>query len=295
MENPMNISTISTQLSCLAPAKLNLFLHVTGQREDGYHLLQTAFQLIDRCDQLHFKVRSDGVIHRTNFIEHIPESDDLVVRAAQLLKKHTGSHLGADITLEKKIPTGAGLGGGSSDAASTLMALNYLWQCKLTEQELMQLGVQLGADVPFFLFGENAFAEGIGDELHALPSSNHWYVVIEPGVHVPTAAIFSSKELTRNTKRIKITDFSNATKLLWKNDLKNDLQAVTCALFPAIKAAIIWLNQFGDAKMTGSGASVFCAFSSEEAAKKVCAQVPNAWVSWVAKALNQHPMHDVVG
>ena len=287
----MSTSTSLTQLSCLAPAKLNLFLHVTGQREDGYHLLQTAFQLIDRCDQLYFNVRSDGVIHRTNCIENIPESVDLVVRAAQLLQKHTGNHLGADITLEKKIPTGAGLGGGSSDAASTLMALNYLWQCNLTVQELMQLGVQLGADVPFFLFGENAFAEGIGDELHALPSSNHWYVVIEPGVHVPTATIFSAKELTRDTKRIRITDFSNAVK----SPLKNDLQTVACALFPVIEDAIIWLNQFGDAKMTGSGSSIFCSFSSEEEARKISGQVPNAWVSWVAKALSQHPMRDVVG
>ncbi|MCU6432253.1 4-(cytidine 5'-diphospho)-2-C-methyl-D-erythritol kinase [Undibacterium sp. Jales W-56] len=277
---------IGTLHQCPAPAKLNLFLHVTGRRADGYHLLQTAFQLLDHGDSLDFEVRNDARIVRANDIPGVPAESDLIVRAARLLQANTGISLGANITLHKKLPMGGGLGGGSSDAATTLIALNHLWQCGLSRAELMVLGLQLGADVPFFLFGQNAFAEGIGEQLQAIDTPANWFVVIEPGVQVPTPAIFSTKELTRDTKPIRIADFSSHSKMEWKNDL----QAVACALFPEVDAAIQWLKTFGDARMTGSGACVFCAFSDEAKAAQVLAQVPDKWQAWKAKAIRQHPM-----
>jgi 4-diphosphocytidyl-2-C-methyl-D-erythritol kinase len=288
------ITTTAAQtklLNCPAPAKLNLFLHITGRREDGYHLLQSVFQLIDRCDTLDFEIRDDGIIKRENEVAGVPEESDLVIRAARLLQRHAELKLGVNIRLHKRLPMGGGVGGGSSDAATTLMALNHLWQCNLDKNDLMQLGLQLGADVPFFIFGQNAFVEGIGEQMEAVTTPNQWFVVIEPGVHVPTPTIFSAKELTRNTKPVKITDFSNAAKVEWKNDL----QAVACALHPTIADAINWLKQYeinqGDAKMTGSGSCVFCAFPNEDAAKKILQQVPHHWTSWIAKALQQHPIN----
>lgn len=275
-------------LACPAPAKLNLFLHVTGRRADGYHLLQTAFQLIDRCDTLDFEVRDDGQIIRSNDIPGVPAETDLIVRAARLLQEKTGCPLGANLTLHKILPMGGGLGGGSSDAATTLMALNQLWRTGLSKTELMSLGLQLGADVPFFIFGENAFAEGVGEELQAIQTPERWFVVIEPGVQVPTPAIFSAKELTRDSKIVRIADFSSNAEMFWKNDL----QTVACAMFPEVDEAVRWLSQFGNAKMTGSGACVFCAFADESAADKVIAQMPERWTSWKAKALNRHPMDE---
>ena len=279
-----------TRIQCQAPAKLNLFLHVTGRRADGYHLLQTAFQLIDRSDTLDIEIRQDNNIVRTNEIPDVPAESDLIVRAARLLQQSTNCPLGANLTLHKILPMGGGLGGGSSDAASTLIALNHLWQTGLNKTELMQLGLQLGADVPFFIFGDNAFAEGVGEELHAIQTPERWFVVIEPGVQVPTPAIFSAKELTRDTKPVRIADFSSTAEMFWKNDL----QTVACALFPAVDEAIKWLSQFGNAKMTGSGACVFCAFADESAADKVMQQIPDRWTSWKAKALSRHPMADLL-
>jgi 4-diphosphocytidyl-2-C-methyl-D-erythritol kinase len=280
----------TTHLHCLAPAKLNLFLHITGRRPDGYHLLQSAFQLIDRCDTLDVQTREDKLIRRTNIIEGVPEESDLIIRAAKLLQHHTKSRFGADLSLHKLLPMGGGVGGGSSDAASTLIALNHLWQCGLNRQELMTLSLQLGADVPFFLFGCNAFAEGIGEKLQSIETPDAWFVVIEPGVQVPTAAIFSAKELTRNTKPIKIADFSSSAKIHWKNDL----QTVACSLYPEVEKAILWLRNFGDARMTGSGACVFCAFPDENIAEIALKQVPDCWKSWKAKAISKHPMAHLV-
>ncbi len=273
-------------LNCPAPAKLNLFLHVTGRRADGYHLLQTAFQLIDHCDTLDIASRDDGVIRRCNELADVPEDSDLMVRAARLLQRHAGCKLGADLTLHKKLPMGGGLGGGSSDAATTLMALNHLWQTGLSRTELMQLGLQLGADVPFFIFGRNAFAEGVGELLQPIVTPESWFVVIEPGVQVPTPVIFSAKELTRDTKPIKITDFSSHTKMFGRNDL----QTVAAAMFPQVDAAIKWLSTYGEARMTGSGACVFAAFSDEVSADNALKQVPGRWKSWKAKALHKHPL-----
>lgn len=276
--------------NCPAPAKLNLFLHVTGRRPDGYHLLQTAFQLLDHGDLLHFTVREDGAIRRTNDIAGVPPSTDLIIRAAQLLKSETRITLGADIGIEKQLPMGGGLGGGSSDAATTLIALNHLWKTGLSRAELMSLGLQLGADVPFFIFGQNAFAEGIGEALVPLKTPGCWYVVIEPGISVPTAAIFSDPELTRNTKAVRITDFPEASSGFGKNDL----QVVATKLFPQIAEALEWLQQFGNARMTGSGACVFCAFAQEHQADEVLQAARKSgksqWKVWHAKSVERHPL-----
>ena len=285
----------STLTDCPAPAKLNLFLHVTGRRPDGYHLLQTVFQLLDHGDRLHFEVRDDDVVRRTTVVPGVPESADLIVRAAHLLKdavreKQQNANLGVNIAIDKRLPMGGGLGGGSSDAATTLIALNHLWKTRLTRAELMALGLRLGADVPFFLFGKNAFAEGVGEELIAVETPDCWYVVIEPGVVVPTAAIFSDPELTRNTKAVRISDFSKASICFGKNDL----QVVATKLFPPIDQAINWLSQYGDARMTGSGACVFCAFPHEQQADEVLKAAAKTgstqWKTWKSKAIERHPL-----
>jgi len=283
--------------NCPAPAKLNLFLHVTGRRADGYHLLQTVFQIIDRCDTLDFVLRDDHAIRRVNEVPGVPADSDLVIRAARLLaaevQRRTGMQPpGVDITLHKVLPMGGGVGGGSSDAATTFMALNKLWGAGLDRQALMDLALPLGADVPFFIFGETAFAEGVGEALRAVDAPGCWYVVVEPGVQVPTPLIFTSEHLTRNTPTVNMSDFSSHHAN--RNDLrqfgKNDLQQVATRLFPPVAEAVEWLGVYGDARMTGSGACVFCAVRSEEQADAVLARVPAAWIGWKAKALRQHPL-----
>lgn len=282
---------------CPAPAKLNLFLHVTGRRADGYHLLQSVFQLIDRADVLHFDLREDERIVRLNEVPGVPEEQDLIVRALRLLqaeyqRRHGRLPPGIGVEVEKLLPMGGGLGGGSSDAATALMAANHLWRAGLSSQELMDLGLPLGADIPFFLFGQTAFVEGIGEALQPVPGPDCWYVVIEPGVSVPTPAIFSAPDLTRDTKPVTISDFSSgsgdSSNLLGFG--KNDLQDVAMRLFPPVAEAVEWLSGYGDARMTGSGACVFCAFSSEEAADRVLAAVPGRWTAWKAKSLANHPL-----
>lgn len=286
---------------CPAPAKLNLFLHVVGRRSDGYHLLQSVFQLIDRSDTLHFDLRSDGRIVRTTDVPGVPEEQDLIVRALRALqaayqRRHGRLPPGIDVAVEKCLPMGGGLGGGSSDAATALMAANHLWQAGLTDAELIALGLPLGADIPFFLFGETAFAEGVGEALQAVPGPDCWYVVIEPGVSVPTVAIFTATDLTRNTKAITISDFSR--RHVESNDLigfgKNDLQDVAARLFPPVAEAIEWLGGYGAARMTGSGSCVFCAFSTEHEAEQVLKHVPARWRAWKAKALQRHPMKSLL-
>ena len=283
--------------NCPAPAKLNLFLHVVGRRPDGYHLLQSVFQLIDRSDTLHFDLRSDERIVRTTDVPGVPEEQDLIVRALRALqaeyqRRHGRLPPGIDVAVEKCLPMGGGLGGGSSDAATALMAANHLWRAGLTDAELIALGLPLGADIPFFLFGETAFAEGVGEALQAVPGPDCWYVVIEPGVSVPTVAIFTATDLTRNTKAITISDFSR--RHVESNDLigfgKNDLQDVAARLFPPVAEAIEWLGGYGAARMTGSGSCVFCAFSTEHEAEQVLKHVPARWRAWKAKALQRHPM-----
>jgi len=286
---------------CPAPAKLNLFLHVTGRRADGYHLLQSVFQLIDRSDTLDFDLRADERIVRVNEVPGVPEQQDLIVRALRALqaeyqRRHGRLPPGIDVRVEKRLPMGGGLGGGSSDAATALMAANHLWQAGMTDAELMAIGLPLGADIPFFLFGETAFAEGVGEALQAVPGPDCWYVVIEPGVSVPTAAIFTASDLTRSTKPVRIADFlghqADSKELIGFG--KNDLQDVAVRLFPPVAEAVEWLSNHGAARMTGSGACVFSAFSSEQEAEQVLRQVPVKWKAWKTRSLTKHPMKSLL-
>ena len=273
-----------------APAKLNLFLHVVGRRPDGYHLLQTLFRFIDLSDTLHFTLREDGLVHRENAVERVPEEQDLCVRAARLLQQESGCTLGADIRLEKHIPMGGGLGGGSSDAATTLLALNRLWNLGLSRERLMQLGLRLGADVPVFIFGENAFAEGVGEQLQAFALPAAWYVVLFPPVHVPTAKIFTHPELTRDTNSITIRALPIGQSLTTVGWLGNDLQSIVCKMYPEVANYLAILGNYAPAMMTGSGACIFAEFASAVEAQKVLQQLPQGIQGVVVQGLQQHPL-----
>ncbi|MDD5240317.1 MAG: 4-(cytidine 5'-diphospho)-2-C-methyl-D-erythritol kinase [Sulfuricella sp.] len=275
-------------LTCPAPAKLNLFLHVVGQRPDGYHLLQTVFRFVDYGDSLSFSVRDDGEVRRVNSLPGVDPERDLTMRAARLLQQETGCRLGVAIALEKRLPMGGGLGGGSSDAATVLLALNRLWNLNLGRAELQELGLRLGADVPVFIFGESAFAEGIGEKLQPVALSAAWYVVLVPPVAVSTPEIFASKELTRATKPIKMPDFSTGCG-------HNDLEPVVCRMYPQVAECLAWLRGFGDARMTGSGACVFAGFPGEEGeeeARRVFSLKPAKMAGFVARGLDRHPLYD---
>lgn len=273
-----------------APAKLNLFLHVIGRRQDGYHLLQTVFRFLDFSDQLSFRLRADGMIKLHNPITGVPEDKDLCVRAAKLLKHKTGTGQGVDIFLQKQIPMGGGLGGGSSDAATTLLALNQLWELHLNRDRLLELGLQLGADVPVFIFGQNAFAEGIGEKLVAIELPPAWYLVLVPSVQVSTAEVFASKELTRNTIPIKIPPFS-----VWQGH--NDLELVVCRTYPEVARCLEWLKRLENTTITamsGSGACVFAEFATGLAAQAAFEQIPGDMKGFVAKGLDCHPMYQSI-
>lgn len=281
--------------SFLAPAKINLFLHVLGRRQDGYHLLQSVFQLIDLNDTLHLKVRSDGVVSRLNSVANVPEEQDLCVRAAKLLQQHTGCTLGVDIQLDKRIPMGAGLGGGSSDAATMLLALNQLWSLHLNRQQLINLGLKLGADVPFFIFGQNAWVEGIGEQLQSVNLKNSYYLLLTPPVHVSTVDIFTHKELTRDTIPTTIAAFSRSVlsgELFDGGFFHNDLQQVVCKIYPQVKECIAWLNQFSHARMSGSGASVFAEFQSKIEAERVLGLKPKEYSGFIVSGISQHPLYN---
>ncbi len=270
-----------------APAKINLFLHIVGRRPDGYHLLQTAFRMLDWGDEITLQRRDDGLILRTSDVPGVPAESDLVVRAARALQAASGSRFGADIGVLKRIPMGGGLGGGSSDAASVLLALNRLWGCGLSRQALQDLGLKLGADVPFFIFGETAFAEGVGEALRPLAVPPAWYVVVAPPVSVPTAEIFSAKELTRDTEILIMQGFA-------AHKTRNDMQAVVCVKYPEVAESLEWLSQYGDARMSGSGACLFAPFDAEGQARQVAASAPSGWKVWVARGLDRHPLKDWV-
>jgi 4-diphosphocytidyl-2-C-methyl-D-erythritol kinase len=271
-----------------------------GRREDGYHLLESAFRMIDWCDTLRLSVRDDGVIARTNDVPGVPEETDLTVRAARLLKAETGCTLGANIEIDKILPMGGGLGGGSSDAACVLMALNTLWKLALSSEKLQEIGLKLGADVPFFIFGQSAFASGVGEKLQALKLAPAWYVVLVPPVEVPTPLIFKHPALTRNTKSVKILDFSGGSNFAppsFRDGFKNDLEPVAKVLFPAVATCLDWLQAQTSvvskekvARMTGSGGCVFAEFESESQANLILAALPSGWRGVVAKGLDQHPM-----
>jgi 4-diphosphocytidyl-2-C-methyl-D-erythritol kinase len=267
-----------------APAKLNLFLHVTGRRADGYHTLQTMFRFVDICDEVGFRLREDDGIHRLAPIAGIDEDQDLTLRAARLLQLTSGCRLGVDIDIDKRLPMGGGLGGGSSDAATTLMVLNKMWSLGLSRNRLQQIALQLGADVPVFVFGRSAFGEGVGERLQAIELDPAWYLILVPQVTVSTAEIFAARELTRNTKAIRIAAFSAGQG-------HNDLQPVACKRFPEIARHLNWLGKSGKAAMTGSGACVFSAFDSELEARSVFDRLPADMKGFVARGLNRHPLY----
>lgn len=283
-------------LSLLSPAKLNLFLHITGQRDDGYHELQTLFQLLDYGDTLHFSPRQDNKITLAPPVAGVSYQDNLIIKAALALKKYIFANpsttsainlFGIDITIDKKLPMGGGLGGGSSNAATTLIALNHLWRARISSQTLCEIGLSLGADVPVFIQGVSAWAEGIGEKLHQIELPEQWFIVIKPNCHVATANIFSTEELTRDTLAITVAAF-------FERGGKNDCENVVCQRYPEVKKAIDWLSNFSDAKLTGTGACVFAAFSTESEAKTVLAQATllekeNGWQCFLAKGINHSP------
>jgi len=269
-----------------APAKLNLFLHITGRRPDGYHTLQTVFQLLDYGDTLHFRAhRDDWNLHFTCSDPALETQDNLVLRAARLLQETLPVSRGARIHLDKVLPAGGGLGGGSSDAATTLLALNHLWGAGLELEQLARLGLQLGADVPVFIHGFSAWAEGIGEDLTPMPLPEDWFLVLTPTVQVSTARVFQHPELTRQGAplRIRAFPFSGA---------KNDCESVTCMLYPEVKAALEWLGEHApEARMSGTGSSVFARFDSREQAAQVLARKPAELRGFVARGTNVSPLH----
>jgi len=281
---------MESALGLPAPAKLNLFLHVTGRRSDGYHTLQTVFQLIDLADWLDFERRDDGRIVREGDLL-CPVEEDLVVRAARALQAATRRDVGATIRVTKKIPAGSGMGGGSSDAATTLIALNRLWALGLSRQALAGIALPLGADVPFFLHGSNAFAEGVGEQLHSVETGPAWYAVIWPQVHVSTKEIFADLGLTRNTKPTKIADFSAAAGH-FPHALfgANDLEPVARRRFPDIDQALARLQRHGPARMTGSGSAVFVPTATVVGAQSAVAGCPPGWQCWAVQGLSEHPL-----
>ncbi len=266
-----------------APAKLNLMLRVTGRRADGYHLLQTVFRLIDFGDTLRIALRADGVIRRSTDVAGVPEAQDLTLRAARLLQSASGTRLGADITLEKRLPIGGGLGGGSSDAATTLIVLNRLWDLNWPRARLQALALELGADVPLFVFGESALGEGVGEKLAPLALYQAWYLVLIPAVSVVTARVFQDPDLIRDSNPIKIPPFSPGAA-------QNDLEPVVCRHYPEVSQHLAWLRQFGSAHMTGSGACVFAEFAAEAEARGLLSRLPATMQGVVARGLDRHPL-----
>ncbi len=272
-------------LTLPAPAKLNLFLHVTGRRADGYHELQTAFQFLDLQDEITLSARPDKQIRRLTHWADVAEGDDLMVKAAHRLADCTGVSTGVDISIEKNIPMGAGLGGGSSDAATVLCGLNRLWGLDLSKDTLANIGQTLGADVPVFVHGHAAWAEGTGDRLTSIMPTEDLYLLIVPPVHVSTAEIFSHPALTRDSSPIRITDFPGGKG-------HNDLEAVVRQEYPDVDKAMNWLQQFGRVRMTGTGAGVFITVESPDKAKKIAQQAPASWQCFVTQGLNSSPLYD---
>jgi len=275
-----------------APAKLNRFLHITGQRDDGYHLLQTVFQFLDYNDTLDFQLREDSTIRLMTELPGVDEDNNLVVRAARLLQQHTEVKTGVEISLHKCLPMGGGLGGGSSNAATVLVALNTLWGTNLKQSELASLGLQLGADVPVFIHGQSVWAEGVGEQFKPINLDEPWFLVIIPPINVSTAEVFAHPQLTRNTSPITIPDFKQGAG-------KNDCEALVEIFYPAVKEVLNWLRKQADClpgcvaktRMTGTGACVFTGFQTKEVAMQVYEQLPENWQAFVAKGLNISPLH----
>lgn len=286
----------TSTLTLPSPGKLNRMLHIVGRRQDGYHELQTIFQFIDLCDQLHFSPRHDGVIELTNAITGVAHDDNLIVRAARLLQQASGTRLGTSISIDKNLPMGGGLGGGSSNAATVLMGLNHLWKLGLTKAELARLGLTLGADVPVFVHGHSAWAEGVGEKLTSVTLDTPWFVVIHPSVSVATPAIFQDPELTRDSHPITMARALQGGASEWRNDC----EATVKKRYPPIAVALDWLAQYAPSRLTGTGACLFAAFDSQQAAQTVVAELMHQqthqhWQAWVARGLNASPLQDALG
>lgn len=270
-----------------APAKLNLMLRITGQREDGYHLLQTVFQFIELCDWITFYPVKDGKITLLSPISGVPEKDDLTIRAANILRRETGCREGVSIEVEKNLPMGGGLGGGSSDAATTLVVLNKIWKLNVSKKRLMQLGLELGADVPVFVYGKASWAEGVGEKIEKIEVPEKWMVVIKPECHVDTKEIFSTRDLTRNSKSIKMADFLAGQH-------QNDCLDVVSKLYQSVENALVDLARFSEARLTGTGACVFAEFDSEELAREAWHGLKEKWQVYLTRGLNKSPLFDVL-
>ena len=281
----MSLAALAGETLWPAPAKLNLFLHVVGRRADGYHELQTLFQLIDLCDTIGIAQRSDGRIERIDGPTDIPPATDLTVRAANALQAAAGTRLGASLRVLKRIPAGGGLGGGSSDAATALLALNQLWDCNLPIESLAELGFSLGADVPLFVYGSSAWGEGLGERLTPVELPQRWFVILHPGVAVATREVFQAAELTRNSPRLTM-------RAVLESGGRNDCEAVVRARFPEVSHALEWLERWAPARLTGTGSCVFSEFASAAEAERVGARVPDHWRSFVARGLNRSPLHE---
>ena len=268
-----------------SPAKLNLFLHILGRYDNGYHKLQSLFQMLDYGDKLAFDINHTGTIAMSTPLKGVKDEDNLIIRAAKLLAAQTKTKLGAHISLEKCLPMGGGIGGGSSNAATTLVALNALWGTRLSVHQLADIGLQLGADVPIFVRGETAFAEGVGEQITPAPQPEQWFLVANPNVHISTGEIFTAQELTRNTPSMDWADYKF-------EETRNDCQQLVVNRYPEVAKLLQWLVHYAPSRMTGTGACVFATFSDYTLAEQVRAQMPEAWQSFVAKGVNRSPLLD---
>lgn len=266
-----------------SPAKLNLFLHILGRYDSGYHQLQTLFQILDWGDRLAFAANNSGKIRLLSELPGVEETDNLIYRAANMLKTHCNVNHGVDIAIEKQLPMGGGIGGGSSNAATTLVALNFYWQCGLSTEELAQLGLQLGADVPIFVHGKTAFAGGVGEEVYPVELEQKYYLIAFPNVHVSTAEVFGHPNLPRNTAKIAWNDYSFDTT-------GNDCQEIVCKCQPEVANLLQWLLHYAPSRMTGTGACVFAQFSSPEQLQEVRQALPEKWSGYTAKSMNISPL-----
>ncbi|RUO31357.1 4-(cytidine 5'-diphospho)-2-C-methyl-D-erythritol kinase [Aliidiomarina sanyensis] len=275
-----------TRLTLPAPAKLNLFLHITGRRKDGYHELETLFQFLTLADQLHFQLVAEDVIRVSPSLPGVALQDHLVFRAAQLLAPYRSDARGIQIEIEKNLPMGGGVGGGSSDAATTLLALNYLWELNLSLEQLAILGLKLGADVPIFVYGAASFAQGVGEKLTPVTPPENWYLLVHPGVHISTAAVFSHPELPRNTPKLTANDPITDWQIH-----HNDCESLVCSLYPQVATAREWLLKYGPSRLTGTGACLFTCFSSENEARQALHALPSTFRGFLARGVNRSPAH----
>ena len=266
-----------------SPAKLNLFLHILGRYDNGYHKLQSLFQMLDYGDKLAFDINHTGTIAMSTPLKGVKDEDNLIIRAAKLLAAQTKTKLGAHISLEKYLPMGGGIGGGSSNAATTLVALNALWGTRLSVHQLADIGLQLGADVPIFVRGETAFAEGVGEQITPAPQPEQWFLVANPNVHISTGEIFTAQELTRNTPSMDWADYKF-------EETRNDCQQLVVNRYPEVAKLLQWLVHYAPSRMTGTGACVFAPFSDESLANDVQGKLPSSWQSFVAKGVNRSPL-----